>query len=166
MYGVLGKALPTCLFDIVWRPWQSASPLVYSTLYKRFPRVYWTPYGVLGKRFTFAYWTLYDILGKVLPTCLLDIIWPYLAKRFTLAYWTLYGVLVKALPTCLLDIVWRPWQSASHLSIGHRMMFCFNSDFLYILVLSKSSPDVCFWVNLTSLWDCFDMETALAVRRL
>ena len=76
-YGVLGKALPSCLLDIVWRSWQSASLLPIghrmAFLAKRFPLAYWTLYGVLGK--ALAYWTLYDVLGKALPTYLLDIVW-------------------------------------------------------------------------------------------
>ena len=58
LYGVLGKALPTFLLDIVRRPWQSAShlPIGHST-------------ASLAKRLPLSYWTSYDVLGKALPTC-------------------------------------------------------------------------------------------------
>ena len=58
----------------------------------------------LAKRFLLAYWALYGVVVKALP------------------YWTSNAVLGKALPSCLLDIVWLPWQSASFLPIGHRMV--------------------------------------------
>ena len=89
-YGVLGKALPTCLLDIVWCPWQNTSFL---------------PVGhrmaFLAKHFPLACWTSYGVLGKALPSCLLDIVWRSwqsalrlpgghrmvpLAKRLLLAY--------------------------------------------------------------------------------
>ena len=57
-YGVLGKALPTCLLDIVWRPWQSASLLPIGHLM-----------ASLAKRFPIAHWTSYGVLGKALPSC-------------------------------------------------------------------------------------------------
>ena len=50
-YDVLGKALPTCLLNIVWRPRESASHLPIehrmASLAKRVPHAYWTSYGVL-----------------------------------------------------------------------------------------------------------------------
>ena len=49
------------------------------------------------------------------------VIMTFVAKRFPLTYWTSCNILAKALPTSLLGIVFRPWQSASHLPIGHRV---------------------------------------------
>ena len=106
-YDVLiDQALPVFIMDIVWRPWQSPSnsPIGHrmASLAKRFPLACLTSYGV--------------VLGKAVPTCT--------------AYCTSYDVLGKAVPTCLLDIVWRPWQSGSHLPIGHRMASSLAKRFL------------------------------------
>ena len=91
------------------------------------------------KRFPFTYGTSFYVRGKAFPVYLWDdilicsaVCFPFthrtsfyvLDKAFPFSYMTWWHVLDKSFPTQ--DIVSCPWQSISHLHIGHRVMSLTN----------------------------------------